>query len=105
MSDRPVALFEAFLPGAQGRSFRFDGLERILTAETPEQVPQLLDAVDQAVAAAKAGQDAQKKAAEKAAQDEKQRAKEQMDLEDALAQAGAVEHPHFDEMPEVEALL
>jgi len=51
MSGRPPALFESFLPGADGRSFRFDGLERVLVAEHPEEVPELLEAVERAVAA------------------------------------------------------
>lgn len=51
MSTRTVALFESFLPGPEGRSFRFDGLERVLKAETPAEVLPLLAAVDAAVAA------------------------------------------------------
>ena len=50
MSGRPVALFESFLPGLEGRSFRFDGLEQVLIAETPEEVPALLAEVEAAVA-------------------------------------------------------
>lgn len=51
MSSRPLALFESFLPGAEGRSFRFTGLERVLVAETPQAVPALLAEVEAAVAA------------------------------------------------------
>jgi len=47
--DRPVALFESFLPGVEGRSFYFDGLERVLTAWRPDEVPGLLDEVEHAV--------------------------------------------------------
>ncbi len=50
MNGRPQALFESFLPGTAGRSFRFAGLARRLVAETPEQVPALLAEVEQAVA-------------------------------------------------------
>ncbi|MHB8708634.1 MAG: aminodeoxychorismate synthase component I [Desulfuromonadales bacterium] len=48
---RPLALFESFLAGPQGQSFRFDGLERTLTAATPEEVVSLLGEVERAVAA------------------------------------------------------
>jgi para-aminobenzoate synthetase/4-amino-4-deoxychorismate lyase len=51
VKPRPRALFESFLPGGQGRSFRFEGLERVLTATQPEAVPGLLENVEQAVAA------------------------------------------------------
>ena len=50
MENRPVALFESFLPGPEGRSFRFDGLEQVLVAATPEDVLPLLVAVEAAVA-------------------------------------------------------
>lgn len=46
-----MALFESFLPGAEGRSFRFAGLERVLVAKGPEEVPELLAAIERAVAA------------------------------------------------------
>jgi para-aminobenzoate synthetase/4-amino-4-deoxychorismate lyase len=48
--QRPSALFEAFLPGTEGRSFRFDGLERVLAATTPAAVPGVLAEVERAVA-------------------------------------------------------
>ncbi len=48
MTTPPQALFEAFFPGPQGRSFRFDGLVRILAATTPAEVLPLLSAVEQA---------------------------------------------------------
>jgi para-aminobenzoate synthetase/4-amino-4-deoxychorismate lyase len=51
MITRPSALFESFAPGPHGRSFRFAGLERVLTAQTPTEVLPLLAAVEQAVAA------------------------------------------------------
>ena len=49
MSTPPPALFESFLPGAQGRSFRFDNLQRVLTATTQAEVLPLLAEVEQAV--------------------------------------------------------
>lgn len=48
---RPLALFEAFPAGPERRSFRFDGLERILTAATSEEVLPLLAEIERAVAA------------------------------------------------------
>jgi len=51
VNARPTALFESFLPGSEGRSFRFDGLERVLVATTPDVVLPLLAEVEQAVAA------------------------------------------------------
>ncbi len=51
MSGRPVALLESFLPGPEGRSFRFEGLERVLVATAPEEVLPLLAEVEAAVAA------------------------------------------------------
>jgi len=51
VTERPLALFESFLPGQEGRSFRFDGLERVLAAVTPGEVLPLLAEVEQAVAA------------------------------------------------------
>lgn len=48
---RPTALFESFLPGKEGRSFRFCGLEQVLAATDPAEVPALLAAVERAVAA------------------------------------------------------
>lgn len=51
MIERPVALFESFVAGNQGRSFRFCGMERVLSARTPAEVVPLLAAVERAVAA------------------------------------------------------
>ena len=51
MNARPLALFEAFAAGPEGRSYRFDGLEQVLTAATPEDILPLFAAVEQAVAA------------------------------------------------------
>ncbi|NJC87836.1 MAG: aminodeoxychorismate synthase component I [Desulfuromonas sp.] len=51
MNRRPLALFESFLPGPEGRSFRFDGLERVLTARTVAEVAPLLAEVERAVTA------------------------------------------------------
>lgn len=48
---RPRALFESFLPGTEGRSFHFAGLERMLVAQRPEEVPEVLGEVERAVAA------------------------------------------------------
>ncbi len=48
MTDPPLALFESFLPGPQGRSFRFDSLVRILIAASPAEVLPLLAEVEQA---------------------------------------------------------
>jgi para-aminobenzoate synthetase/4-amino-4-deoxychorismate lyase len=50
VTTRPLALFESFRPGAEGRSFRFEGLERVLVAATPEEVLPLLAEVELAVA-------------------------------------------------------
>jgi para-aminobenzoate synthetase/4-amino-4-deoxychorismate lyase len=46
----PAALFESFFPGPEGRSFRFEGLQRVLVAELPEEVVALLAEVEAAVA-------------------------------------------------------
>jgi len=51
MNVRPTALFEAFVPGRDGRSFRFEGLQRVLAASQPDEVLPLLAAVEQEVAA------------------------------------------------------
>ena len=51
LNGRPLALFEAFLPGPQGRSFRFERLQRVLVAATPEEVLPLLAEVERAAAA------------------------------------------------------
>jgi len=50
VTTRPLALFESFRPGAEGRSFRFEGLERVLMAATPDEVLPLLAEVERAVA-------------------------------------------------------
>ena len=49
MSTPPPVLFESFLPGAQGRSFRFDSLQRVLSATVASEVLPLLAEVEQAV--------------------------------------------------------
>jgi para-aminobenzoate synthetase/4-amino-4-deoxychorismate lyase len=51
VTESSLALFESFLPGQEGRSYRFDGLARVLVAATPDEVPPLLAGVEQAVAA------------------------------------------------------
>lgn len=51
MSGRPQALFESFIPGRDGRSFHFTGLQRVLRAEFPADVPGVLAAVEAEVAA------------------------------------------------------
>ena len=50
MTTTPLALFESFLPGPQGRSFRFAGLVRILAATSAREVLPLLAEVEQAAA-------------------------------------------------------
>jgi para-aminobenzoate synthetase/4-amino-4-deoxychorismate lyase len=50
LTPRPAALFESFLPGREGRSFRFDGLEQVLVATTPAAVLPLFAAIERAVA-------------------------------------------------------
>jgi len=49
VSPPPPVLFESFLPGAQGRSFRFDSLQRVLTATVASEVLPLLAEIEQAV--------------------------------------------------------
>ncbi|MCM2265094.1 MAG: chorismate-binding protein, partial [Desulfuromonadales bacterium] len=51
MTPRPLALFESLVPGSPGRSFRFEGLERVLAAETLDEVLPVLAEVEAAVAA------------------------------------------------------
>lgn len=51
MNDRPHVLFESFLPGKEGRSFRFERLERTLAAKAPQEVVPLLAEIESAVAA------------------------------------------------------
>lgn len=47
----PTVLLESFRPGEFGRSLLFDGLERVITAETPEQVVAAFGEVERSVAA------------------------------------------------------
>jgi para-aminobenzoate synthetase/4-amino-4-deoxychorismate lyase len=51
----PAALFESFLPGSEGRSFRFERRLRVLVATLPEEVVPLLAEVEAAVAAGQHG--------------------------------------------------
>lgn len=49
-SNHPTALLEGFSGGRFGRSFRFEGKESVITADTPGQVLGALARVEQAVA-------------------------------------------------------
>jgi para-aminobenzoate synthetase/4-amino-4-deoxychorismate lyase len=49
MSTTPTVLLESFRAGEFGRSFRFDGLERVIMAMTPAEVVPALHLVERAV--------------------------------------------------------
>ena len=50
VEERPIALLESFSRGGNSRSFRFSGLEAVITAHSPGQVLPALAEVEQAVA-------------------------------------------------------
>ena len=51
MTATPTVLLESFRMGELGRSFRFEGLERVVTASTPDEVVPVFFEIEQAVAA------------------------------------------------------